>query len=479
MIGKNQMLSHIYTECKNILKKTFFSRSEKQYTLFSNRDILRLVIPLFFEQLLFLLVGSIDILMVASLGEASISAVSLVDMFNNCIGSIIFALSTGGAVVASQYLGAGKVLRARESAKQLLAVVLIGGCAVTLTGELFMVEVIRMIYGKLPADVYENVLSYFRVTLLAFPFVAVYGGCTALFRTMNRTKVTMYISLISNIINVTGNALLIYGFKMGVSGAAWATLFARLLAMIIITFMITDRSGMIFIEFKKGCRISWQFVKKILYIGIPGGIESGVFQFGRVLVLGLIASYGTREIAANAVANMVDYFGCVCGNVFCLAVVTVVGRAVGAGDEKQIRYYVKKMMKWGYTSHILWNLLVFALMPFILMCFHEIDAETKKLAFYLILIHNGLGMIMWPGSFMFPCVLRSMNDVRLTMLISVGSMLVVRVGSSYLIASWINSGVLAVWIAMILDWVVRISGFYLRYKSGAWLKLSHIKPGKA
>ena len=158
---------------------------------------------------------------------------------------------------------------------------------------------------------------------------------------------------------------------------------------------------------------------------------------------------------------------------------TVVGRAVGAGDEKQIRYYVGKMMKWGYSSHILWNILVFALTPFILTCFHEIDIETKKLAFYLILIHNGLGMLMWPASFIFPCVLRSMNDVRLTMLISVGSMLLVRVGSSYLIASWINSGVLAVWIAMILDWVVRISGFYLRYKSGAWLKLSHIKPAKA
>ncbi|MBO7327787.1 MAG: polysaccharide biosynthesis C-terminal domain-containing protein [Lentisphaeria bacterium] len=236
------MLSCIYTGCKHILKKTGLSSGEKPYTLFSNRDIFRLVIPLFFEQLLFLLVGSIDVLMVASLGEASISAVSLVDMFNNCIGSIIFALATGGAVVASQYLGAGKILRARESAKQLLAIVLIAGCAVMLAGEVFMVEIIRLIYGKLPADVYENVLSYFRITLLTFPFVSVYGGCTALFRTMNRTKVTMYISLISNIINVVGNALLIYVFKMGVTGAACATLLARILAMVIIVFMITDRS---------------------------------------------------------------------------------------------------------------------------------------------------------------------------------------------------------------------------------------------
>ena len=453
------------------LKKLRFLTDNKKYTLFTTRDILRLVIPLFFEQLLFFLVGSADTLMVAGLGEASVSAVSLVDMFNNCIGGIIFALATGGAVVVSQYIGAGSLLRARESAKQLLAVVLISGVFVLLAGELFMADIIRLLYGKLPADVHSAVLSYFRITLLAFPCIAVYGGCTAIFRAMNRTKTTMYISLISNIVNVIGNALFLYLFHWGVAGAAWATFLARLVAMGIIVVLVFDRSRLIYVDYRKGFRVSWQFVKKILFIGVPGGIENGVFQFGRVLVLGLIASYGTREIAANAVANTIDIFGCVCGSVFCLAVVTVIGRAVGAGNEDQIRYYVKKMMGWAYITHILWNIFIFILTPFILSCFSKIDIETRQLAFYLILIHNGLGMLMWPASFVFPCILRSMNDVKSTMLISVGSMLIVRVGLSYLIASWINSGVLAVWIAMVFDWIVRISGFYLRYKSGVWTRL--------
>ena len=276
-------------------------------------------------------------------------------------------------------------------------------------------------------------------------------------------------------INVIGNALLIYGFKLGVAGAAYATLFARMVAVAIIIFMIHDRSQSIFIDFRKGFRISWQFVKKILFIGIPGGVESGVFQLGRVLVLGLIASYGTREIAANAVANTIDYLGCVCGNVFCLAVVTVIGRAVGAGDVKQVRYYVSKMMTWAYTSHIAWNILLLALTPLILSCFSKIDVDTKHLAFYLILIHNGLGMLMWPVTFVFPCILRSMNDVKFTMIISVGSMIVVRIGCSYLIADWIDSGVIAVWIAMVFDWIVRSSGFYWRYRSGAWTRLARMK----
>ena len=460
---------------QGLRKKLRFLTDDRQYTLFSNRDILHLVVPLFLEQLLFMLVGSADTLMVAGLGEASISAVSLVNMVNNCIGSIIFALATGGGVVVAQYLGAGNLIRAREGAKQLLAVVLIAGVLVLLLGEVFLTDIIRIFYGSLDADVHAGVVNYFGITLISFPFVALYGGCAALFRVMNRTRTTMNISFISNLINVAGNALLIYLFRLGVAGAAYATVLARLAAVGIIAFMITDRRNTVFADFSKGFRISWQFVKKILFIGIPGGIESGVFQLGRVLVLGLIASFGTREIAANAVANTVDMFGCVCGNVFCLAVVTVVGRAVGAGNEKQIRHYVAKMMGWAYASHISWNMLVLAMTPFILLCFHKIDVETRQLALWLILIHNVLGMLMWPASFVFPCILRSMNDVKATMLISVISMLLIRVGGSYLLAGWIGSGVVAVWIAMVFDWIIRISGFCWRYRSGKWIQLAHVK----
>ena len=460
---------------KNFLRKKSSAPDKEKYTLFTDRDIFRLVVPLFFEQLLFILVGSADTLMVAGLGEASISAVSLVNMFNNCIFSIIFAISTGGAVVVSQYLGARNFTRANESAKQLTAVVLTIGLLLLIAGEIFLKEIVQLLYGNLAPDVHKGVLSYFRITLISIPFVAVYGGCAALFRAMNRTKTTMYISFISNIINVVGNALLIYVFCMGVAGAALATLLARIVSVSIILVLITDRTRTVFVDFRQGFRLSWTLVKKILCIGIPGGIENGVFQFGRVLVLGLIATFGTREIAANAVANTLDIFGCLCGSVFSLAVVTVIGRAVGAGDEGQVRYYVGKMMKWAYSAHISWNIIVLALTPLLLLCFSKIDVETRRLAWYLILIHNGLGMIMWPISFVFPNVLRSMNDVKVTMFISVGSMLVVRVGSSYLIADWIHSGVLAVWIAMVFDWIVRSSGFYLRYRSGAWRSLMRMK----
>lgn len=467
---------------KSFLFRKRSASGREKFTLFTNRDIFRLVIPLFFEQLLFMLVGSVDTLMVAGLGEASISAVSLVNMFNNCICSIIFALATGGAVVVSQYLGARNFSRANESAKQLTVVVLAVGLLLFAGGELFLTQIVRLFYGNLAPDVHRNVLSYFRIILVSIPFVSVYSGCSALFRAMNRTKATMYISMVSNVVNVVGNALFMYFFTMGVAGAALATVLARLVSVVIIFVLITKRSGTVWVDFSKGFRFSWSLVKQILRIGIPGGIENGVFQLGRILVLGLIASYGTREIAANAVANTLDIFGCLCGSVFSLAAVTVIGRAVGAGDEGQIRYYVGKMMKWAYCSHIMWNIILLSFTPLILLCFNKIDVETRRLAWYLILIHNGLGMVMWPISFVFPNILRSMNDVKVTMFISIGSMFMVRVGSSYLIADWLNSGVLAVWIAMVFDWIVRSSGFYLRYKSGAWRTLIRTKkqdiPGK-
>jgi putative MATE family efflux protein len=458
----------------NIWQKNPFASKKEQYSLFTNKDIFKLIIPLFFEQLLFILVGSVDTIMVASLGEASISAVSLVNMLNNCLASIIFALSTGGAVVVSQCLGAKNYSRANEGAKQLLVVVLFLGLLFLVVGELFLNEIVKTFYGNLAPDVHKDVLSYCSVLLISVPAVSVYSGCSALFRAMNKTKCTMYISVVSNIINVVGNALLIYVFSMGVAGAAWATVIARVVSVVIIFILITDKTKLVFVNLKKGYRISWQIIKKILFIGIPSGIEGGVFQFGRVLVLGLIATYGTREIAANAVANTLDIFGCIIGNVFALAVVTVIGRAVGAKDEGQVRYYVKKMMKWAYTGHASWNLILLLFTPLLLLLFNKLDVETRQLAWYLILIHNGIGIFLWPMSFIFPHILRSMNDVKVLMCISVGSMLIVRVGCSYLIADWVKSGVLAVWIAMVLDWIVRSSGFYLRYKSNAWLKLAKI-----
>ena len=441
----------------------------KTFSLFSNSDLKRLIVPLLIEQALFLTVGAADTVMVASLGEVSVSAVSLVNMFNGFIANILFALATGGAVVASQALGAGNQKRACASAKQLLALSFSITLCVLLACQLFCRQLLWVIYGRLEADVLKDAITYFRITTCGYPLISIYGCCAALCRSMSKSKVTMYISAMSNCINIAGNALLIYVLKMGVSGAAYATFFSRICQVCVILVVLTDTSKPIYINFREKFRFSFDMAKRILFIGIPNGIENGVFQLGRLLVVGLIAKYGTKEIAANAVANTIDYFGCIVGTSFGLAMITVIGQSVGAGIKEQVEYYVKKMMTWCYLCHIAWIALLLCMTPFILKLFHNVTPETLSLAFILILIHNGLGMFLWPAAFVFPNVLRASNDVRFTMVLSISSMFLVRIGASYIMAPMFQSGVIAVWIAMIMDWIVRIIGFIIRYRSDAWV----------
>lgn len=445
------------------------------YTLFSNRDLRRLIVPLAIEQALYMTVNAADTMMVAELGEASVSGVSVIGMFDGFIGNVFFALATGGAVVASQFIGAKEDARARSSAKQLLGVALLFSSIIMVGVLLFKHQIIRLIFGNLEPDVMDAAIHYITITACSYPFVCVYGSGTALCRSMSKANVTMKIAFLSNIINICGNALLIFKFGMGVRGAALATLLARVFSMLAIIFVLTNKGNKIYLTFRDGFRFSWEIVRKILFIGIPSGIENGIFQMGRLLVVGLIAKYGTKEIAANAVANTIDYVGCMAGSAFSLATITVIGQSVGAGIEAQVRYYVKKMMKCAYIAHAAWNIILLAFTPLILNCFSKIGDDTRHLALILILIHNVIGMLLWPSSFVFPNVLRATNDVRFTMVASVGSMFVIRIGCSYALAHFIGSGVISVWIAMILDWIVRTLLFYARYRSGAWKAMAKVK----
>lgn len=450
------------------------SHSQK-FTLFNNRDLLNLIIPLVIERVLFITVGAADGMMVASLGEASVSGVAVIDMINNFIGNIYFGLSTGGAVVASQYLGACDMPRARDSARQLLFVTGAFALFVLLLAELFNREILRILFGTLAPHVMEQASTYFRITAFTYPMVSIYSACSALFRSMNKSNYSMYSSMLCNILNICGNALFIFVFKMGVAGAAFSTLIARIVSMLMLLSLLMNRSNPIYLTLKGGLSLSLELIRRILFIGIPSSIENGIFQFGRLLVVGIIAKFGTIEIAANSVANNIDSFGVFVAASFSLAMITVVGQCVGAGSEAQTRFYIRKMMRWTYTAHICWNLLFFALTPLLLKCYVKLEPQTLQLAFILILIHNGIGLILWPTAFVFPNALRAANDVKFTMVASISSMFIIRLGLSYAIAYFFHIGALGVWIAMIVDWIVRIVCFTWRYHSNAWLRHADFK----
>ena len=437
--------------------------------LFSKKDLRKLIVPLVFEQALAITVGMADTMMVSSVGEAAVSGVSLVDMINLLIFSVLSALATGGAVVTSQNIGARKTEEACRSAKQLLYTVIAVSFVIAAAVILAKKPLLRLLFGSIENDVMENAIIYLLISAVSFPFLAVYNACAALFRSMGNAQITLKVSILINIINVVGNAVCIFGLHMGVAGVAVPSLISRAVGGIVLYVLLKNPDNMVHF-IKEKFRIEWDVIRKILYIGIPSGIENGIFQLGRVLVVSIISGFGTVQIAANGVANNLDSMGCIVGQAVSLAMITVIGQCVGAQDEKQIRYYTKKLLLIAYTATAILNtIILLCLNP--ILSLYGLSAETTRLAYILVMIHDGCAIFMWPAGFVLPNMLRACNDVKFTMIVSIFSMFTFRIGFSYLIGVQMGMGAIGVWIAMVIDWVFRITLFVGRYLSGRWKKL--------
>ena len=433
--------------------------------LFSQIDLLRLAWPLLIEQFLAVTVGMADTMMVSRCGEAAISGVSLVDMINNLIIVLFAALATGGAVVVSQYLGAREQKKADASAGQLILLSAILGTAVAVFCILFARPMISACYGSIDADVLDAGVLYLKITALSYPFLALYNAGAALFRSMGNSKISMQISILMNIINIVGNAVCIFGFKMGVDGVAWPSVVSRVIAAALILGRCYQTGHALTVP--KTVRLDTGMAKRILGIGVPSAFENSLFEAGRIVVVSMISTFGTVQIAANAVANNLDGVGCIPGKAISLAMITVVGRCVGAGDNEQAVYYTKKLLGWAYlVMGILNGLILLFVRP--LVGIYELSGETMELSIILACIHAGFAMLLWPLSFVLPNALRAANDVKFTMIVSFLSMAVWRLGFSYLLCVRMGWGAVGVWIAMIIDWVCRVTCFVLRFRSGVW-----------
>lgn len=437
--------------------------------LFSNRDLKKLIIPLVIEQVLAISVGMFDTIMISRLGEAASSGVSLIDMINVLIINIFAALATGGAVVASQFIGAEKYSDAKKSASQLILVAFVVSVVIMVISLALKRQITSGVFGKLDADVLDSALTYIEITSLSFPFIAIYNCCAALFRAMGNSRVSMFVSTAMNIINIAGNAVLIFGFGMGVAGAAVATVLARFVSMLILLYLLCRGGNIIYISLRDCLKPDFAMIKRILHIGIPSCLENSLFQTGKLIVMRFIAMFGTVQIAANAVANNIAGIGCIPGQAMSLAMITVIGQCVGAGDYPQAKHFIKKIMKMTYIAAAAWNVFLILSLPLTLRLY-DFSAETLTLGAVLILIHCISAIIFWPLAFTFPNALRASNDVTFTMAVSVISMALFRVVFSYILGVKLGMGAAGVWISMVIDWVCRCICFILRYKSGKWQK---------
>ena len=435
--------------------------------LFDRHSLTALIIPLIIEQFLAMLIGAADTIMVSSCGEAAVSGVSLVDTINILLIQVFSALATGGAVVAAQYLGMGKKEDAKESSKQLMIVVLVVSLIVTILSLITHRPLLRVIFGSIDNEVMANAQIYFLLSALSYPFLSLYNGGAALFRSMGNSKISMITSFFMNGLNIVGNAILIYGAGWAVFGAALATLISRILGAIYMIWLLLKKDNPLSISGILHTRLSWKMVRSILVIGVPNGIENGLFQVGKILVASLISSFGTYAITANAVSNTLAGLEIVPSSAIGLAMITVIGQCIGAGDDKQTAEYTKKLMVLSYIAMLICNLLMTFGCP-LLISFYNTSAETAQIAKELVWIHSLMGIIFWPASFTLPNALRAAGDAKFTMIISMLSMWLCRIGMSFLLGVYFNMGVQGVWIAMTIDWIFRAALYIWRFARGGW-----------
>ena len=423
------------------------------------------------EQVLSITVGLADTIMVSSVGEAAVSGVSLVDMLNVLIINIFSALATGGAVVVAQLLGARERKRACDASRQLYLVVIVISLIIAVLIMLFRVPLLRLLFGSIEDDVMDSALTYLTVSVFSYPILAIYNAGAALFRAQGNSRISMLIAGLINVVNLIGNSILIYVLKWGVAGAALSSVFSRGVAAVVITVLLLHPDHPVTLRTGTRFRPELPLIRRILQIGIPNGLENSLFQLGRILVVSMIALFGTTQIAANAVANNLDAVAVIPGQAMSLAMITVVGQCIGAGDIPQARRMANKLMKITYLINGACCLLTIAATPLVLKIYN-MSPEAISLGMTLIFIHNGCAMLIWPASFTLPNVLRAANDVRYPMVCSVASMMLLRLASGYVLGVMCNLGAIGIWIAMVADWVCRSICFFLRFRGTRWLRLA-------
>lgn len=434
---------------------------------FSNADLRKLIVPLIIDQFLQAFVGLADSIMVASVGEAAVSGVSLIDTIMVLILNIFTALATGGAVIAGQFLGKKRDEMACKSTNQLISFTLKASLIVMLLCYLGRNFITRVVFGKIEADVMYNCNVYMMIVFASIPMTALYNAGAAIYRAMGNSAVAMKISMLMNAINLGGNALLIFVFHRGVEGVAIPTLVSRTVACVIMMFLMNNQKHTLHLYHPFSFKTDWGLLKKILYIGVPNGLENSMFQLGKILVLSIVTSFGTASIAANAVSNNVATFAILPGMSVGFAILTVGAQCVGAGDYEQVRYYTKKLMKIVYVSLFAANILVVLAVPYIIKIY-GLSAEASQYAHKILIYHSICAVTIWPLSFSLPNTLRAAADVTYTMILSIISMWIFRIGFSVVLGVYCHMGVFGVWVAMTIDWLFRAVCFSIRYLRGKW-----------
>lgn len=441
--------------------------------MFTNKDLRKLILPLFVEQFLLMFVGIADIFTVSFSNEADVSGVSLVTSFNTVLIFLFTALASGGAVIISQYIGCKKEEDASRASGQLLMISTVFSLMLTVLIVVFRAPLLRLLFGKIEADVMSACETYLLITTLSLPFLAVYDAGAALCRSIGKTNVTMYISIVANVINVAGNCIGVFVLKMGAAGVAWPSLISRILSAVAVVIYCFRKQNSVRFRMKEIFLWDSRLLKKIMGIALPNGVENGVHQLVKVALSSMVALFGTYQIAANGVAQSIWSLAAIMGLAMAPVYTTVIGQCMGARDIDAANFYFKKLNKITLVLSILWNALIFAITPLIVR-HSAISPEAKELVIRLVLINNIFNGLAYPFAGSLGNGLRAAGDVKFTMIVSIVLTVAARLFFSALFGMWLGWGVIGVAIGMSIDLVLRGAIFIWRQKSQKWTEFQII-----
>ena len=440
---------------------------EESRKRFSNSNLKRMMVPLFIEQLLLMVVGLADTMMVSHAGEATVSGVSLDTMIYTIFILIFSSLGAGGAVIAAQYIGRNDRENGSTAASQMFLVSFVISIILMITLLLGGKAILHLLYPGVDPAVMEACETYLWIVTLSFPANAVYNAGTALYRSMGRTSVTMRVSMMMNIINVVGNAIGIFVLHAGAAGVAWPTTISWYAAAAVMTYLCFNPENTLYIRIDRILSVNMEMIRRILHVAVPNAIEGGLFQLAKVVLGSLIATFGTAQIAANGIGqtiwSLAALISIAMGSVF----ITVIGQCIGAGDEEAADYYMRKLTRLSLVLCIVWNILILAITP-LLIPLYNISDEAKYYVWVIVIIHNVFCAIAQPFSASLSSGLRAAGDVKFTMYTSIFCTVVFRTLLSFLLGKWMGMGVIGIALAMGLDWCLKGILDIIRFRNGKW-----------
>ena len=436
--------------------------------MFSNKQLITLLLPIMVEQLLNSFMGMADTMMVSNVGSAAISAVSLVDSINVLVIQVFTALGAGAAIICSQYLGRGDRESSNEAARQVTLSVLTISTVLSILCIVFRGPLLHLIFGQVEEAVMDNSMIYFLLTAISFPFIALFDAGGAFYRAAGNSRFPMMISVLSNGLNIAGNAVLIFGFQMGVEGAALSTLFSRIFCAVVIFWNLRKPDQVIVVNHYLKIRPNFPLIGKILSIGLPAGIENGMFQFGKLAIQSTVSLMGTAAIAAQGMTNIIENLNGIMSIGMGIGLMTVVGECLGAGEKEEAVYYIKKISIAAEVVLIATCLLMFGL-TYPITYFGGMEPESAKLCIFMVTCITIVKPIVWIMAFIPPYGFRAAGDVRFTMTTSMLCMWFCRVVLAMVLARVFHMGPIAVWIGMFTDWTIRGIIYTIRFKNRKWL----------